>query len=168
MWVHGTADYAIAAEMMPVSSTTEPLASLFDEVIRLRSRLGSVFAEAGAGSPLSALETTVLTAVMEAQRPPTVPQIGRSLGHHRQAVQRAARALCTAGLLVTVANPGHKKAHLLCPTEAGVALYERVRGTADVSARAVMERLDAAECRQLVDALRRLRGQIEDFLRARG
>ena len=154
--------------MTPASPTNQPLASLFDEVIRLKSRLASVFAEAGAASPLSALESTVLTAVMEAQRPPTVPQIGRSLGHHRQAVQRAARALCDAGLLVTVANPDHKKAHLLCPTDAGIALYDRVRIAADASSRAVMERLAGAECLQLADALRRVRVQIEDYLRERG
>ena len=153
--------------MRPISPTTQPLASLLDEVIRLKSRLDNLFAEAGAALRLTALESTVLTAVMEAQRLPTVPQIGRSLGHHRQAVQRAARALCQADLLATVANPDHKKAHFLRPTEAGVALYERVRAEAEASTRAVMERLDAAECRQLADALRHLRGQIEDYLRSR-
>ena len=153
--------------MRPASPTTQPLALLFDEVVRLKSRLGNLFAEAGAALELTALEAMVLTAVMEAQRPPTVPQIGRSLGHHRQAVQRAARALCKAGILGTVANPDHKKAHLLRPTEAGIALYEEVRAKADASTRAVMERLDSAECRQLAAALRHLRGEIEDYLRSR-
>lgn len=154
--------------MTPASPSTQPLAALFDEVSRLKSRLGTLFAEAGVASPLSSLESTVLTAVMEAQRAPTVPQIGRSLGHHRQAVQRAARALCAAGLLVTIANPDHKKAHLLRPTEAGIALYEQLRTEAQASTRAVMERLDAAACLRLADALRHLRGQIEDYLRTRG
>ncbi len=154
--------------MTSVSPATPPLAAVFDEVSRLKSRLGTLFAEAGGASPLSALESTVLTAVLEARRPPTVPQIGRSLGHHRQAVQRAARALCDAGLLVTVANPDHKKAHLLRPTDTGIALYEQRRADAQASTRAVMERLDAAACLRLADALRHLRGQIEDYLRARG
>src|SRR5882724_3839651 len=90
-----------------------PLVHLIDEVIRLRGRLQSLFAGVGAASGLAPMESTVLTAVVESHTTPTVSQIGRSLGHPRQVIQRAANNLIAARLLETTPNPGHKRAALL-------------------------------------------------------
>ena len=47
----------------------------------------------------------VLSAVAGALSPPTVPQIGRSLGHPRQVIQRIADALVARGLIGFEDNP---------------------------------------------------------------
>ena len=65
------------------------LVLLIDAMARLHGRLREAFSSARAASALSDMEHTVLVAVVEAQRAPTVPQIGRSLGHPRQVIQRA-------------------------------------------------------------------------------
>jgi DNA-binding MarR family transcriptional regulator len=95
------------------------LVLLYDAVARIHGRLRESFAAARAGSGLSDIEHTVLAAVVEAQRPPTVPQIGRALGHPRQVIQRAANALEASGLIAFTANPDHKRAALLVATGEG-------------------------------------------------
>ena len=83
---------------------------------RLQGRLKGAFTDSRLSTGLGETEMTVLNAVAEAPSPPTVPQIGRALGHPRQVIQRAANALITAGLIATRDNPDHKRAVLLIPT----------------------------------------------------
>src|SRR5437899_1679668 len=83
---------------------TDPISLLFDEVLRTQGRLRSVFADVNAATGLTSMEATVLTAIVEARFAPTVPQIGRSLGHPRQVIQRAATSLIAAGIIETRAN----------------------------------------------------------------
>src|SRR6476619_7051571 len=92
------------------------LVGLVDEVLRLGGRLKSTFAGARRAAGLGESESMVLNAVVEADRAPTVSQIGRSLGQPRQIVQRAANALVEAGLIATAPNPDHKRAPLLLPS----------------------------------------------------
>src|SRR5690242_20280581 len=102
------------------SRSANPFVEMIDEVLRMGGRIRSMFGEVNAGAGLSAMETTVLTAVVEARFPPTVPQIGRSLGHPRQVIQRAVNALLERGYLDTSDNPEHKRARLLTPTAEGL------------------------------------------------
>ena len=111
-----------------------PLVGLSDELIRLNGRLKSLFAEARRGAGLGDSEMGVLNAVVEADRAPTVPQIGRSFGQPRQLVQRAANSLMAAGLIEAVPNPDHKRAVLLCATDKGLTLKREVDGRADAKA----------------------------------
>jgi DNA-binding MarR family transcriptional regulator len=78
-----------------------PLAGLADEVLRLHGRLLAADSDLGAADGLTGAQVLVLTAVVNAGRPPTVPQIGRSLGHTGQSVQRIADALTARGLLAS-------------------------------------------------------------------
>ena len=63
-----------------------PLVGLSDELIRLNGRMKSLFAGARRPEGLGDSEQSVLNAVVEADHPPTVPQIGRSYGQPRQIV----------------------------------------------------------------------------------
>jgi DNA-binding MarR family transcriptional regulator len=98
----------------------ETFIRFLDEYYRLRGRIAlglyHVYAE-----DLTQIEVVVLNAVAGAAQPPTVPQIGRSLGHARQVIQRAATSLMQRGLITTVHNPDHKRAHRLVPTDLGRA-----------------------------------------------
>jgi DNA-binding MarR family transcriptional regulator len=148
------------------SVSSHPLARVFDEVIRLRSRLQTVFAGAQAGSGLSSLEMTVLTAAIEARKAPTVPQIGRSIGNHRQVIQRAANSLVEAGLLAIAPNPDHKRAHLLQATAKGAASYARATKRAQETTQGLMQTLESKDCKRLAHDLLKLRTRIESYLRS--
>ncbi len=143
-----------------------PLVGLIDEISRLNGRLKSTFAVSRRAVGLSDSEMMVLNAVVEAERPPTVPQIGRSLGNPRQLVQRAANALIAEGLIAGAPNPDHKRAALLYATASGIALKRRADAKADEVASAMAASLDPAALRAVTRELRALRKQLEAQLRS--
>ncbi|MCW1428172.1 MarR family winged helix-turn-helix transcriptional regulator [Novosphingobium sp. JCM 18896] len=143
-----------------------PLVGLSDELIRLNGRLKGMFAGARRSEGLGDSELTVLNAVVEADRAPTVPQIGRSLGQPRQIVQRAANSLIEAGLIEAETNPDHKRAVLLRATEQGVALKREIDARADAIAEEIAGSLDADLVRRAAGLLHDIRKELEARLRA--
>lgn len=146
-------------------ASRHPLVGLSDELIRLNGRLKGLFAGARRPDGLGDSELTVLNAVVEADRPPTVPQIGRSLGQPRQIVQRAANSLMDAGLIEAEPNPDHKRAVLLRATTRGLALKRDIDSRAEAIASSVAADLDAQLVREATGALRAIRKQLEAQLR---
>ena len=138
-----------------------------DEVARLRGRMRALYADTRAASGLPEMELTVLTAVVNAATPPTVAQIGRSLGHPRQVVQRAANALAEYGLVEFADNPEHKRASLIIATEAGLALKAADHDRAQAVTRAVLARIDGGAFAEATDRLHAIRAAIEAYLRER-
>lgn len=143
-----------------------PLVGLSDELIRLNGRMKALFAGARRSEGLGDSELSVLNAVVEAERPPTVPQIGRSFGQPRQIVQRAANSLTAAGLIETAPNPDHKRAVLLRATGQGVALKREMDARADAVADTIAADIDPDTVRAATAALRIVRKQLEAGLRA--
>ncbi len=139
-----------------------------DEVARLRGRMRALFADTRAASGLPEMELTVLTAVVNAAAPPTVAQIGRSLGHPRQVVQRAANRLAELELVRFADNPEHKRASLIVATDAGRALKATDHARAQEVTRAVMARIDASTFADAAGQLHAIRSEIEAYLRERG
>ena len=144
-----------------------PLVVLVDETSRLNGRLKSVFADVRRSVGLGESEMMVLTAVVEAEHAPTVPQIGRSLGYPRQLIQRAANALIDQGLIETASNPDHKRAALLRATDRGVALKRDADARADAIASALSSVIDLEAARNTTRALGAIRRQLEVQLRVR-
>ena len=144
-----------------------PLVGLSDELIRLNGRFKSLFAGARRSEGLGDSELAVLNAVVEADRPPTVPQIGRSFGQPRQLVQRAANSLIAAGLVESEPNPDHKRAVLLRPTARGLALKREIDARADAIAAEVGAGLDSRAIGAATTALRVVRKELETQLRGR-
>lgn len=144
-----------------------PLVVLIDETSRLNGRLKSVFADVRRSVGLGESEMMVLTAVVEAERAPTVPQIGRSLGYPRQLIQRAANALIEQGLIETVSNPDHKRAALLRATDRGVALKRKADDRADAIAAQLSTAIDLEAARNTTRSLGAIRRQLELQLRMR-
>jgi len=136
-----------------------------DEVARLRGRMRALFSDARAESGLGEMELTVLTATVNAATAPTVAQIGRSLGHPRQVVQRAANRLVELGLIELTDNPGHKRASLLVATPAGEKLKAEDRDRASTITKAVLQRIATEEFAEAADRLAAIRAEIEDYLR---
>jgi DNA-binding MarR family transcriptional regulator len=143
-----------------------PLVGLSDELIRLNGRMKALFAGARRSEGLGDSELSVLNAVVEADRPPTVPQIGRSFGQPRQIVQRAANSLMVAGLIEVLPNPDHKRAVLLRATERGLAMKRGMDSRADEAASTIAADIDADSVRAATAALRSVRKQLEAQLRA--
>ncbi|GAB2964097.1 MarR family transcriptional regulator [Amycolatopsis acidiphila] len=138
-----------------------PLPRLVDEVLRTQGRLLAATGDFGAEEGLTGAQLLVLTAVVNAERAPTVPQIGRSLGHTRQSVQRLADALLARGFLAAKDNPDHKRAPLLVPTEAGRAAHRRAHERSRPWAARVSAGIDPAELARAAETLRLLRTRLE-------
>jgi DNA-binding MarR family transcriptional regulator len=138
-----------------------PLEELVDELLRTNGRLTSAFGDLVTDLGLTAAQHTVLTAVVRAAEPPTVPRIARSLGHSRQAVQRLADDLVAAGLLTTEANPEHKRARLLVATPEGTRLYRTSAERAAAWSARVTAGIDQHDLDATAATLRRLRHALE-------
>lgn len=122
---------------------TNPLIGLFDTTSRIRGRLKFAFSGSAAVPGLNDMEVTVLAAVAEAATPPTVPRIGRALGHPRQVIQRAATSLINAGLIEARPNPDHKRAVLLVATAKGLEIQQQANSRADELVGDLLRSMDA-------------------------
>lgn len=81
----------------------------------------------------------LLSAVSDGPRP--VPDAARRLGISRQAVQRTANDLVTAGLVRFVDNPGHRTSPLVELTAPGREVLRRLTDRAALANDAVVARL---------------------------
>ncbi len=134
---------------------------LLDEILRLHGRFKSTFADFRRDSGLNESELTVLNAVLEAERPPTMSQIARSVGHSRQFIQRAANSLIKQGLIEQQGNPDHKRAALLLPTAEARELKREMNFRAEAIAEALRDQIDADAVRTAIGSLRAVRRAME-------
>lgn len=115
---------------------------ILGEANRIAGRCTQIFSRVREHCGLTGIETLTLIAIAHAPAPPTVPQIGRSLGHPRQVIQRAVRVLEDEGLVQPQPNPGHKRAALLIATAKGRALGQTVDAQAAEVIAGIAEGLD--------------------------
>lgn len=134
---------------------------LLDALARLQGRLRSAFAPVREGTGLSDMEHTVLAAVVEARRPPTVPQIGRALGHPRQVIQRAANGLLDRGLIAFADNPDHKRASLLIPAPAGTAVQAAANRKAEEISAQLLGQIDPGRLASVIDQIEAIRAELD-------
>lgn len=137
------------------------LAEVVDEVARVRGQAKQIFASVHGLIDLKEIELTVLNAVAEAVTPPTVSRIGRSLGHPRQVIQRAANALIDRGFVAAGSNPDHKRAPLLSITRDGHEAKCRADKLAAQLAGPIARQLNTESLRAAATALRDIRAAIE-------
>ncbi len=138
----------------------------FDEMKRGQARLAGVSAGFAVQGGVSGLAMTVLTAVVRAASPPTVPQIGRSLGHPRQTIQRHADALAADALIEWIDNPDHKSAKRLVPTEASRKLHEKSDALARSWAADFV--VDLGDLATTLETMQRIREKLERDSRGGG
>ncbi|MFJ6853654.1 MarR family winged helix-turn-helix transcriptional regulator [Streptomyces sp. NPDC091271] len=123
-------------------------------VFRLNGRFLAVAEELAGPAGLTAARWQVLGAVLTEPLP--VSGIARAMGITRQSVQRVADLLVDRGLAEYVANPAHRRAKLLRPTEEGRAAVSRiVPDHAEFAAR-LAEALGEEEFARTVQVLERL------------
>jgi DNA-binding MarR family transcriptional regulator len=151
--------------MLDATYQGNPLIGLIDVTSRIRGRLKLAFAQSTENCGLNEMEMTVLNAVAEAQSPPTVPQIGRALGHPRQVIQRAANMLIETGMIAAQDNPDHKRAVLLIPTQKGIALKREVNAIANRIEGELLRSIDAAFVIETTEKLETLRAHLDAHFR---
>lgn len=112
---------------MPKEQWTEAgqaLTALILDVFRLNGRLLVAGDRLVADLGLTSARWQVLGAIAYAERPESVAWHARTMGHHRQGIQRIVNELETEGIVEFQPNPHHKRAHLVLLTSKGQKLFE--------------------------------------------
>lgn len=102
----------------------EAVTGLILDIFKLNGRLllagDRLVSELG----LTSARWQVLGSIAYADGPQTVAWHARSMGHHRQGIQRIVNELKDEGILEFKTNPHHKRSHLVCLTVKGQKLYD--------------------------------------------
>ncbi|MEV2252096.1 MarR family transcriptional regulator [Streptomyces sp. NPDC050147] len=131
-------------------------------VFRLNGQFLTVADELARPGGLTAAWWQVLGAVL--REPLPVAGIARAMGVTRQSVQRIADLLVRRGLAEYVANPAHRRAKLLRPTDEGLAAVREIDpGHAEVAAR-LADALGEKEFAETVRVLERLSGVLAEAI----
>lgn len=105
-------------------------AELFTDVVLEVFKLGGLLVgegdQMGAEYNVTSARWKILGALFLAGEPQTVPQIAKTMGLTRQAVQRLVDAMQKDGFLVFNLNPFHKRAKLIGLSEQGKDIYVRL------------------------------------------
>lgn len=103
----------------------EAVTTLVLDVFRLSGRLqlegDRLVAELG----LTSARWQILGAIAYTDRPETVAWHARTMGVHRQGIQRIVNELKKEGIVEFLPNPHHKRAHLITLTSKGQQVFEK-------------------------------------------
>lgn len=113
---------------------------------------------------LTAAWWQVLAAVLD--EPRSVADIARTVGVTRQSVQRIADVLVQRELASYRPNPAHRRAKLLCPTDAGRAAVRRIAPAHAEVARELADKIGHDELEQLLEALVHLSDVLDTLARS--
>lgn len=102
----------------------EAVTALLLDVFRLNGRLQLAGDRLVADLGLTSARWQILGAIAYADRPESVAWHARTMGVHRQGVQRIVNDLKREGIVEFRPNPHHKRAHLVVLTQKGQELFE--------------------------------------------
>ena len=102
----------------------EALTALILDVFRLNGRLQPAGDRLVSELGLTSARWQILGAIAYADRPESVAWHARTMGVHRQGVQRIVNELNAEGIVEFQPNPHHKRAHLVVLTRKGQKLYD--------------------------------------------
>jgi DNA-binding IclR family transcriptional regulator len=148
------------------TSQARPIDELVLEIFRVNARVLAAGDVAVKGAGLTSARWKVLGAVARTDAKLSVANIARTMGLTRQAVQRIANELVTAGLIEWEENPRHQRSPLAVLTDDGRATYDAaMRQWRANWASAIEEVFPEAEIAETTKRLRRLRGLLQSQLR---
>lgn len=113
---------------------------------------------------LTSARWQILGSIIMSEGAATVPQIGRTLGLSRQAVQRVANDLHTAGLVSFDDNPHHKRAKLVRLTKAGEDTYRQADKAWALWANKAFAELSSTQLRKMTGLLEAVDALCVDYL----
>ncbi len=102
----------------------EAVTALILDVFRLNGRLQLAGDRLVSELGLTSARWQILGAIAYSDRPESVAWHARTMGVHRQGVQRIINELSKEGMVEFKPNPHHKRAHLVVLTQKGQELYE--------------------------------------------
>ncbi|SPH20202.1 Transcriptional activatory protein BadR [Ascidiaceihabitans donghaensis] len=102
----------------------EAVTALILDVFRLNGRLLIEGDRLVSGLGLTSARWQILGAIAYADQPESVAAHARTMGVHRQGVQRIVNEMHKEGIIGFEPNPHHKRAHLVVLTQKGKTLYE--------------------------------------------
>ena len=105
------------------------LTALILDVFRLNGQLVLAGDRLVAELGLTSARWQVLGAIAYADRPESVAMHARTMGVHRQGVQRIVNELKNEGIVEFQPNPHHKRAQLVVLTQKGQKLFEEAIAT---------------------------------------
>lgn len=106
------------------TDTGEAVTTLILDVFRLNGQLQLAGDRLVAELGLTSARWQILGAIAYADRPESVAWHARTMGVHRQGVQRIVNELNKEGIVDFQPNPHHKRAHLVVLTPKGQKLFE--------------------------------------------
>jgi DNA-binding MarR family transcriptional regulator len=135
------------------------------EVILATFRANGLLLAAGdvlaAEEGLTSARWQVLGAVALAERPLTVPQIGRRMGLTRQSVHATVRRLVDDGLLELAPNADHRRSQLVRLTVSGRAAYAAMHERQVAWANRLADGIDRADLKTTARILAELCARLE-------
>ncbi|WP_147918653.1 MarR family winged helix-turn-helix transcriptional regulator [Ruania zhangjianzhongii] len=147
-------------ERPPRTSEGDLFTGLVVAIAQLGGRVSAIGEELAGVSGLSLARWVVLDMAMDA--PATVAQIARGRGMARQSVQRVADLLVAEGLAEYQANPEHKRAKLICPTDEGRLAIAEIAVAQKQWADRVGTELGAADLRQTQELIEKVQEAVTD------
>ena len=139
----------------------EALTALILEVFRLNGRLISTGDRLISDLKLTSARWQVLGAAALAPSPQPVAWLARSMGLHRQGVQRIVNELVAEGVVVLEQNPHHRRAKLVRLTGKGEQLFEAASRRQKPWAKRLAKGLPPKTIVAAHDVLRTLRERLE-------
>ena len=102
----------------------EAVTALILDVFRLNGRLQLAGDRLVSELGLTSARWQILGTIAYSDRPESVAWHARTMGVHRQGVQRIVNELSKEGIVEFQPNPNHKRAHLVVLTRKGQELYK--------------------------------------------
>ncbi len=131
------------------------------EVFKLGGLLVSEGDQMGAEFGITSARWKILGALALSDEPQTVPQIARSMGLTRQAVQRLVDAMHDDALLLFSENPGHKRAKWISLSERGKTVFSKLSEKQSGWAAQCSEGISASELETALSVLKRIAHAID-------
>jgi len=140
-------------------------AELFKEIIleifRLHGLLNTVGDELTQEFGLSSARWKVLGAIFLAECSQTVPQIAKTMGQSRQAIQKIVTAMHKDGFLTLEENPKHKTAKLISLTKKGRDVFLQLDEKQIAWSNLCSENLDSDKLYSAVEIIKEISSEFE-------
>ncbi|CAN7232724.1 MarR family winged helix-turn-helix transcriptional regulator [Devosia sp. LjRoot3] len=140
------------------------LSALFLDIFRANALLVASGDDLVAPLGLTSARWQVLGTVAMAPTPQPVAHIARDMGLARQSVQRLVNELADAGLVDLKDNPHHKRAKLVCLSEAGRRSFDAIHKLQRPWVDGLAEGLETEKIAIAAEVLQSLRARLEQQL----
>lgn len=142
----------------------EAVTALILDVFRLNGRLQLAGDRLVSELGLTSARWQILGAIAYADRPESVACHARTMGVHRQGVQRIVNELNKEGIVGFEPNPHHKRAHLVVLTQKGKKLYEAAISRQIPWVNALSEGFSSGDLATAQQVVERLKTRLEEAM----